>query len=118
MNNLHKLGAAIILLVAAAGAPATERAHTVPIVIRSEKVDFPVSTSTFPPGPGSELSGKCLICHSAGMVLKQPLMSADEWRKEIIKMRKVYGAPLQDSDIEPLTMYMTLLNAKTQRLEK
>lgn len=117
MNNLYKLGGAIILLIATT-ARAAERTHAAPIVIRSEKVDLPVSTSTFPPGPGSELSGKCLICHSAGMVLKQPLMSAAEWRMEIIKMRVVYGAPLQDSDIDPLTAYMTLLNARTQRPEK
>lgn len=118
MNNLHKFGCTIILLLATATTLAAERTHTPPIVIQSEKIDLPVSTSAFPPGPGSELSGKCLICHSAGMVLQQPAMSADQWRKEIIKMRKVYGAPLQDADIEPLTAYMTWLNARTQRPDR
>lgn len=118
MNNLHKLGGIIILLLLAATANAAQHAHAAPIVIKSTKVELPVSTATFPSGPGSELTGKCLICHSAGMVLKQPLLSADVWRKEIIKMRDVYGAPLQDSDIEPLTAYMTSLNAKTQGPQK
>ncbi|HEY8681869.1 MAG TPA: hypothetical protein VIM06_01750, partial [Rhodanobacter sp.] len=41
-----------------------------PIKIHSVHVDLPASQDGFPPGPGSELAGKCLICHSAGMVLK------------------------------------------------
>ena len=118
MNNLYKLGGSIILLLAAATTHAAQRTHVAIIVINSAKVELPVSTSTFPAGPGSELSGKCLICHSAGMVLKQPLLTESQWRTEIIKMRKVYGAPLQDSDIEPLVAYMTKVNVEAQPAQK
>lgn len=120
MNHLNKrrLTFAMLALAAAATAAAAEHAAVVPIAIHSVKVDLPASTASFPPGPGSELSGKCLICHSAGMVLRQPLMSEAEWRTEITKMRKVYGAPLLDADIEPLTAYMTRVNASSQHREK
>lgn len=118
MNNLRTFGGTMIFLMAASAAHAAQQKHVEPMAIESVKVDLPVSTETFPPGPGVELTGVCLICHSADMVLKQPLMSADVWREEIIKMRVVYGAPLNDSDIEPLTVYMTSLNANTQQPEK
>ncbi|MGA0585849.1 hypothetical protein ACO2Q2_01745 [Dyella sp. KRB-257] len=111
MKKLHILGTAIALATLTAGAIGAEHARPAPIAIHSVSVDLPVSTAQFPSGPGSELSGKCLICHSADMVLLQPKLSEAEWRSEIIKMRKVYGAPLLDSDIEPLTLYMTKVNA-------
>ncbi|RDJ00596.1 cytochrome c [Dyella solisilvae] len=84
----------------------------VTIHIHSVTVDLPPSTDAFPPGPNAELAGKCLICHSAGMVLRQPPLSQEQWKAEINKMRTVYGAPLEDADVEPLSVYLTAIDWK------
>lgn len=85
-----------------------------PIAIHSVTVQLPVSQSGFPPGPGSESSGKCLICHSAGMVLKQPLLSEAQWKAEINKMRNAYGAPIDEDEVDSLAAYMSKVNAEQQ----
>jgi hypothetical protein len=44
-------------------------------------VDLPTSQTLFPPGNGADIAnGECLICHSAGMVLRQPPLTQDESR--------------------------------------
>jgi hypothetical protein len=88
--------------------------HPVPIAIHSVSVDLPASQSSFPPGPGSDIAGKCLICHSAGMVLKQPALTQTEWTAEINKMRTVYGAPIDESEVATLSTYFTKVNADQQ----
>ena len=57
-------------------------------------VALPTSDASFPPGDGAEITPQCLICHSAGMVLRQPPLTRDQWVGEINKMRSAYGAPL------------------------
>jgi len=48
--------------------------------------------NTFPQGPGSDLANAhCLICHSAGMVTRQPPLTFEDWKAEVVKMRAVYG---------------------------
>src|ERR1700675_689293 len=43
-------------------------------------VDLPVSQISFPAGNGSVIANAyCLICHSAGMVLRQPPLPQEEW---------------------------------------
>ena len=58
-------------------------------------VDLPASQVSFPPGNGSVIANAyCLICHSAGMVLRQPPLTQDAWTVEVNKMRNAFGAPL------------------------
>jgi hypothetical protein len=97
---------ALVVLLATTSAAAQEKKPS-PIVIHSVKVDLPASTASFPPGPGADLAGKCLICHSAGMVLRQPALSQDQWKAVINKMRTAYGAPILDTEVEPLSTYFT-----------
>jgi len=47
-----------------------------------------------------------LICHSAGMVMRQPPLTKDEWRAEIMKMRTSYGAPLPEDQVDGLSEYL------------
>lgn len=107
MNSLSTPLAWMVAALLAAGFAYAQDAKQKPIAIHSVNVDLPASTASFPPGPGSDLAGKCLICHSAGMVLKQPALSQDQWKAEINKMRSVYGAPILDSEVEPLSTYFT-----------
>lgn len=112
MNAMHALALSTLLMlpvlaVAQSKTPA-------PIAIHSVSVDLPASQTAFPPGSGSDVAGKCLICHSAGMVLKQPLLTQAEWTAEINKMRNVYGAPIEDGEVATLSAYLTKVNADQQ----
>jgi len=70
-------------------------------------VELPVSDEGFPPGNGVEAATSyCLICHSAGMVLRQPPLTRGDWRAEIVKMRSAYGAPIPDDQVGVLADYL------------
>jgi hypothetical protein len=75
-------------------------------------VELPVSEASFPPGDGAEITGQCLICHSAGMVLRQPPLTKDEWTAEINKMRNSFGAPLPSGQVEALARYLYRINGR------
>jgi hypothetical protein len=76
-------------------------------------VELPTSDTPFPPGNGVDIaSGQCLICHSAGMVLRQPPLTQDEWVGEINKMRNAYGAPLPADQIDALAKYLFSINGR------
>lgn len=77
------------------------------------RVSLPPGTTSFPPGPGSDLADRhCVVCHSTGMVLRQPPLSFDEWKAEAAKMRAVYGAPFPAEDIDAIARYLTSINGK------
>ena len=77
-------------------------------------VDLPVSQISFPPGNGSVIANAyCLICHSAGMVLRQPPLTQDEWTAEINKMRNAYGAPLPADQVEALAKYLRSIDGQS-----
>jgi len=76
-------------------------------------VDLPASQVSFPPGNGSVIANAyCLICHSAGMVLRQPPLTQDEWSSEINKMRNAFGAPLPADQVEALAKYLRSINGR------
>jgi mono/diheme cytochrome c family protein len=76
-------------------------------------VDLPVSQVSFPPGNGSVIANAyCLICHSAGMVLRQPPLTQDEWTVEINKMRNAFGAPVPADQVEALAKYLRSINGQ------
>ncbi|MFC4528668.1 cytochrome c [Dyella halodurans] len=113
MNHVRMLCLALVLLALGMDmASAQER--TAPMAIHSVSVQLPAGLAEFPPGPGVDVAGKCLICHSADMVLKQPLMSEAAWKGVINKMRSAYGAPITDDDVNVLTAYMARINAEQQ----
>ena len=77
-------------------------------------VELPVSQVSYPPGNGAEIAnGVCLICHSAGMVLRQPPLTQDEWIVEINKMRNAFGAPLPADQVEALAKYLLSINGQS-----
>jgi mono/diheme cytochrome c family protein len=77
-------------------------------------VDLPVSQISFPPGNGSVIANAyCLICHSAGMVLRQPPLTQDEWTAEINKMRNAFGAPLPADQVEALAKYLRSIDGES-----
>ena len=77
------------------------------------RVDLPVSQVSFPPGNGSVIANSyCLICHSAGMVLRQPPLTQDEWTVEINKMRNAFGAPIPADQVQALAKYLRSINGR------
>ena len=76
-------------------------------------VDLPASQVSFPPGNGSVIANAyCLICHSAGMVLRQPALTQDEWTVEINKMRNSFGAPIPADQVQALAQYLRSINGR------
>jgi mono/diheme cytochrome c family protein len=73
-------------------------------------VELPVSQTPFPAGEGSVIANaQCLICHSAGMVLRQPARTQEQWKETINKMRSAYGAPLPAEQVDALAAYLSRL---------
>ena len=96
--------------------PQSDHRPTKPWQWVTVSVELPVSDEGFPPGKGVEgVTSHCLICHSAGMVLLQPPLKSEEWRAEIMKMRSVYGATVQDDEVEGLVDYLANLAKGVQR---
>jgi hypothetical protein len=76
-------------------------------------VDLPASQISFPPGNGSVIANAyCLICHSAGMVLRQPPLTQDEWSAEINKMRNAFGAPIPGDQVQALAEYLRSIDGR------
>ena len=76
-------------------------------------VELPASQISFPAGNGSVIAnGYCLICHSAGMVLRQPPLTQDEWTVEINKMRNSFGAPVPAAQVPALAKYLRSINGR------
>lgn len=62
----------------------------------------------FKPGPGANLANAlCLSCHSQSYVATQPPFGKAVWTAEILKMRNVYGAKINDDQVAPLAEYLT-----------
>lgn len=82
-------------------------------VIRTIDVALPNGREAFPLGTGADLANAhCVICHSVGMVTRQPPLSFQEWKAEVAKMRAVYGAPFDADQIEPIARYLTVIDGK------
>jgi sulfite dehydrogenase (cytochrome) subunit B len=72
------------------------------------KIDLPRETVTYKPGPNLELvKARCRICHSADYVLTQPPnLPRAAWAAEVTKMKKVFGAPIADDEVDALADYL------------
>jgi mono/diheme cytochrome c family protein len=71
-------------------------------------VELPASTTLFPGGSAQSVANsQCLICHSAGMVLRQPARTQMQWTETINKMRSAYGAPIAAGQVDALAAYLT-----------
>ncbi len=72
---------------------------------------LPDETAAFKPGPNLEtVQGNCTACHSSDYVQTQPRgpkFKKDFWQAEVTKMIKVYGAPIDDSDVPKLVEYLS-----------
>ncbi len=61
-------------------------------------------------GPGRELTeNTCSACHSLDYIrMNAPFLAAEQWKAEVTKMRKAYGAPINDADADSIVHYLTV----------
>jgi cytochrome c5 len=95
----------LALLSAAAAMPLAVHAES-PFTLKSVSVDLPDRGTMFS-GAGSDVvNNNCLACHSAGMVLNQPVRSAAAWQAEAEKMLHVFKAPIDEKDVPAIVEYL------------
>jgi cytochrome c5 len=115
MFSILRLAGMLILLgVGAIGASALHAQSTTapaPVQWTKVSVELPSSDATFPAGDGADVAnGYCLMCHSAGMVLRQPPLTQSQWLGEIKKMRAFWGSLLPPDQDEALARYLAGIN--------
>ena len=77
-----------------------------PLTLKSVSIDLPDRGTMFS-GPGADVvNNNCLACHSAGMVLNQPVLPAAAWQAEAEKMIHVYKAPVDEKDVPAIVEYL------------
>ncbi len=69
---------------------------------------LPEETVRLLPGPGLDVAKVCTGCHSPDYVGTQPPHQGKAfWTAEVTKMKKVFGAPVEDADMERIIDYLT-----------
>lgn len=80
---------------------------------RSVRVRLPAPDLTFAGGRDAEPARRhCLTCHSSDYVYTQPPLTKAQWTAEVVKMIKVYGADISDSEIDRIVDYLVTQNGK------
>jgi mono/diheme cytochrome c family protein len=118
MNTRTKLGSGwLVCALALPGAalaqaqPLKGPAATAAIQWNVVKATLPAGDVDFPAGDGSMIAtAQCLICHSAGTVLRQPPQPQAQWLAEIRKMRALWGAPIPVDEEQALSRYLARIN--------
>jgi mono/diheme cytochrome c family protein len=60
------------------------------------------------PGPAlSAVSANCSACHTSDyIVMNSAFLTPDTWKAEVTKMRKVFGAPIDDETAAEIAGYL------------
>jgi len=90
---------------------AAPAAPSVP-AFKSESVQFPENDKPFTGRNSDAMNGNCLGCHSADMVLDQPLLPEAVWAAEVKKMITVYKAPVPPADVTAIVAYLVAVRGK------
>ncbi len=81
-------------------------------LLKSVSVNLPYGDRRFPGGHEADaINRNCLVCHSAGMVLNQPVLSRPQWQAEVDKMRATYKAPIDSKDVEAIVDYLVRIKS-------
>jgi mono/diheme cytochrome c family protein len=116
LGSLAGLVGAHYLPESSAVQAARQAAIAPPVHFAAVNQTLPPGESTFPPGPGVEIANaNCIMCHSTGMVLRQPPLTDGEWKIEISKMRNSFGAPIPPDQIDALARYLGTVNGRKQQ---
>ena len=60
------------------------------------------------PGPGQETTATtCGICHTPEYIrMNSAFLTPDQWKAEVTKMQKAYGAPMDDNTVKEIADYL------------
>ena len=73
----------------------------------AEEFALPPETARYVAAPGGELATTfCLTCHSADYISTQPPLTRAQWTASVGKMKKTYGAPVPDDQVDRLVEYL------------
>lgn len=89
--------------------------RAMPVSAAPLKYELPPETARLAPGPNSDAAAICTACHSADYITTQPRGLPDPtkfWTAEVTKMRKVFGAPIDDADIAKIVDYLVAAYGK------
>lgn len=76
-------------------------------------IQLPPETAQLKPGPGIDVArANCITCHSFDYIYMQPPLTQEQWHGEVVKMKKVMGAPIADTDIDTIVQYLMSQNGK------
>jgi cytochrome c5 len=69
--------------------------------------NYPVIWPEMPAGPNKDVYlNNCVACHSQYYVLMQPPFSKKVWTAEVEKMKKTYGAMIDDKVMPQIVDYL------------
>src|SRR5947209_5521771 len=76
-------------------------------------ITLPVLPPQLPDGPGQKIVlDRCTQCHTTRYILMQPRFSKEFWTTEVAKMKKTYGAPIADDQVEDIVNYLFAIRGK------
>jgi sulfite dehydrogenase (cytochrome) subunit B len=76
-------------------------------------VVLPRSNIAFKPGPNVDLAtANCRTCHSAAYVYTQPPLNRAQWTAEVLKMKNLYGAPIEQDNVDKIVDYLMSQDGK------
>ena len=63
---------------------------------------------TLKPGAGQDVTEtRCAACHTLNYIrMNSPFLSEAGWTAEVTKMRKVFGAPMEDAEASAIIAYL------------
>ena len=107
---VHALTIALTAAAAGSAAAQSTTVNSAGITLHAESFSPITSSREFAGGPAADvMNANCTTCHSAGMVLNQPALSAADWQGEVNKMRSAYKAPVSAEDVPAILAYLTSL---------
>jgi len=53
-----------------------------------------------------------MTCHSVDYICMQSPLTKDQWQGEVVKMKKVMGAPIPDNEVDTIVEYLMSQNGK------
>ncbi len=87
-----------------------------PALAAPQSYDLPEETAALQPGPNLDLvQQNCAACHSADYISTQPRPLRDPhafWQAEVVKMKSVYGAPIEPADVPKIVDYLSATYGK------
>jgi hypothetical protein len=95
----------LALLSVVAGLPPACYAQA-PLTLKSVSIELPDPGTMFSGAGSDAINNNCLACHSAGMVLNQPALSAAAWQAEAEKMIHLFKAPVDEKDVPAIVEYL------------